>query len=148
MLDIHFTWLTISRSIEIVPRDLPGTPPISYALSTLEKLLDSQSLAEKFHVHTESSSIHCAPKQLSEHKRDAMVDDLQSGALAYLNLQNFWKDFPELFATIEDVHGFFHNLSEIEMMGAFAVSTIRISSLEKQCVQMLQNDGYINLTVC
>ncbi|CAO2657746.1 Nn.00g038720.m01.CDS01 [Neocucurbitaria sp. VM-36] len=134
------------QSIEIVPRDLPGTPPISYVLRTLKKLLDSPNLAEKFHVRAESSSIHCAPKQLTEHKRDARIDDLHSGALAYVNLQDFWKDFPELFATLEDVHGYFQRLSKIEIMDAFAVSTVRISSLVRQFVQMLQEDGYINLT--
>ncbi|KAJ4373806.1 hypothetical protein N0V83_002545 [Neocucurbitaria cava] len=133
------------HTIQLVPRDLPGTPPLWYTQHILKKILESQNPAETFHVHEEPNGIHCTPKQLTEHKRDAVVNELQSGALAYISLQNFWKDFPELFANVEDVHELFRNLPEIEIMDAFAVSAIRISNLEKDCMHLLQQNGYSNL---
>ncbi|KAF1841360.1 uncharacterized protein K460DRAFT_344011 [Cucurbitaria berberidis CBS 394.84] len=134
------------QSIDLDPTNLPGTPPTWFTLRTLRTLLDSQNLVEQFHVQEESGNIHCVPKQLTEHKRDAIIDDLQSGALAYLNLQSFWKDFPELFATGEEAHGYVQNLSEVQIMDAFAVSSIRILNLEKECVQILREEGCVDLT--
>lgn len=145
--DTNFELLIMSRSVEINPTDLPGAPPIWFVLRTLNALLDSRDMTEKFHVQEEPGSIRCAPKQIIEHKRAAVADDLQSGALAYIKLHNFWKDFPELFATVEEAHEYVQNLSDVETMNTFAVSSIRIANVEKECLQILRQNGYVELTV-
>lgn len=110
--------------------------------------MDTQNLSEKFHVQQDLHIIRCTPKQLTEKARDAVVNDLRSGVLGYVNLKNFWKEFPDLFATLEDARRYVENIPELFITEAFVVSRVRISILEKECTEILQKDGLINLMVC
>ncbi|KAH7381543.1 hypothetical protein BKA66DRAFT_464411 [Pyrenochaeta sp. MPI-SDFR-AT-0127] len=134
------------QSVHIVPNETLGSPPLWFINRILKQIIESQNLVDKFHVQEETDGIHCTPKQLTEGKRDAVVGDLQSGALAYINLQTFCQDFPELFATFEDAHRYFEILSDVEMMDLIAVSRVRVSSVEKECVQILRQSGVVNLS--
>lgn len=110
--------------------------------------MDMQNLSEKFHVQQDLHVIRCTPKQLTEKARDAVINDLRSGVLGYINLKDFWEGYPDLFAAPEDARRYIQNISEIFIIEAFVVSKVRISILEKECKEILQKNGLINLTVC
>lgn len=133
--------------VYIIPSQLPGLPPFWFTFRTLKHVLTSQNLVEKFHIQEDAASIRCTPKQLTEDKRDTMGTDLQSGALAYINLQKFCEDFPELFANLEVAHRYFETLSNVQIMDSFALSALWLSNFEKECEQMLRQNRHVDLSV-
>jgi hypothetical protein len=133
--------LILCRAVSIKSEDLPNNPPTWFILHTLEKALQSEDLASKVNVQENANSVSCTPKQYLETKRDTTVQRLQSGALAYLDLQKFASEFPELFPTYQDVSSHFQQLSGIDVIDSFAVSQTWVSSLEQDCVRILEQEG-------
>jgi hypothetical protein len=103
--------------------------------------MQSEDFASKINVQENTNSVSCTPKQYLETKRDTTVQDLQSGALAYVDLQKFASEFPELFPTYQDVSSHFQQLSGIDIIESFAVSQIWISNVEQDCVRILGQEG-------
>ncbi|KAF1947157.1 hypothetical protein EJ02DRAFT_449747 [Clathrospora elynae] len=132
------------QAVNIVSQNLPGGPPTWFTLRTLKHALESPNLTDKFSIQENDDSISCTPKRVIEKNRDAVTSDLQSGALAYLNLREFLNDFPELFSSYEDVHRYFEHLSDVTMMDWFAVSSVWMSKHEEDCVRILEQDGYVD----
>jgi hypothetical protein len=133
--------LTRCRTINITPEDLPNNPPTWFILHTLEQFLQSEDLVSKFNIQEDGNSVSCTPKRYLETKRDTTVQGLQSGALAYLDLSKFATDFPDLFPTHQDVLSHFQQLSGIDIIGSFAISSIWVSNLEQDCVRILEQEG-------
>ncbi|KAI4935799.1 hypothetical protein J4E85_001125 [Alternaria conjuncta] len=129
------------RTLNIKPADLPDNPPTWFILHTLERLLQSENLTSKVNIQETDVSVLCTPKRYLESERDTTVYDLQSGALAYLDVQRFASDFIELFPSSQVALSYFQQLSGIEVIDSFAVSLIWISRLEQDCVRILEQEG-------
>jgi hypothetical protein len=137
----------IARIIDINPDSLPGNPSIQLAQQILTETIHSHRLHDKIHVQADSDRVRCTPNRLSENKRTTATEELKSGAMAYLSLQKFYQDFPELFVSYEDAQSYARELPFIDIIDTFAVSRARLSMLEKLCAQTLQDSGYVDLQV-
>ncbi|KAL1797044.1 hypothetical protein ACET3X_005584 [Alternaria dauci] len=129
------------QTVSIRPEDLPNNPPTWFILHTLEKAMQFEDLASRINVQENADSVTCTPKQYLETKRDTTVQDLQSGALAYLHLQKFGSEFPELFPTYQDVSSHFQQLSGVDVVESFAISQAWVSKLEQDCIRILEQEG-------
>ena len=110
-------------------------------------MLETQNLVESFLVKKTSNSLQCYPRKLLQHNRDAVVGDLKSGSLAYVDLRSFFEDFPELYPTFEDSQHHVQSEADTVTIDSFAVSKARISQCVKDSVQALQEEGRVDLTV-
>lgn len=109
--------------------------------------MKSQDLANKFFVQKVSNGVQCYPKQLIAQNRDAVIEDLRSGRLAYVDLQAFWKDSPELYPTYEDAQQYVQNVIDVEIIDKYAVPTAKFFTLEKSSTWILQEEGRLDLVV-
>jgi hypothetical protein len=133
--------LTLRRTLNIKPEHLPDSPPTWFILYTLEQSLQSEELISQVNIQENDAGVLCIPKRYLETERDAKVQSLRSGALAYLDVQEFASDFSELFPCYQDALSYFHQLSDIALIDSFAVSIIWISSLEHDCARILEQEG-------
>jgi len=133
--------LTFHRTINIKPEDLPNNPSIWFISRTVNQVLEAESLASQFNIQECSENISCTPKQLIESKREATLNRLQSGALAYLDLQNFASEFPDSFPSYKDAVSHFQDLPGISVIDAFAVSQPWIAQIQQDCVRILEQEG-------
>ncbi|RAR00334.1 hypothetical protein DDE82_007415 [Stemphylium lycopersici] len=129
------------QTISIFPGDLPGTPPVWFILRTLEKALEKEAITSQINITQHETSISCTPKQLLESRRTATISNLTSGTLAYLDLTKFAASSPEQFPTYEVATSHFQRLAEIEIIDTFAVSKPWISSIEQDCIRILEQEG-------
>jgi hypothetical protein len=118
-----------------------------FVLRILKNVLSSGGMADEFHIQETSDGIQCTPKKLKQHTRDTIVNDLQHGRRAYIDLQAFWTDFPELYSSIEDTKQNLRNSADVEVISSFAVSSTWTTRCVKECVKALQDDGRIDLAV-
>jgi len=137
----------VFRSVQFSAETLPGSPPTWLTLRLLTSTLESQDLADKFHIQETSESIQCAPKQLTEQRRDAVVSELQAGSLPYLDVRAFFKDFPELFSTLEQAQNYLLHLTQIEAVESFVLSEVWMSKCVETCTTQLRHDGLVDLAV-
>ncbi|KAF1838531.1 hypothetical protein BDW02DRAFT_541568 [Decorospora gaudefroyi] len=129
------------QPVDIFPHELPNSPPIWFVLRTLEGVLASEESASKISLQETANSISCTPKQLIESKRDATISHLHSGALAYLDLQSFAADFPDLFPTYQDVLSYLEYIPDVQVTEKFAISKAWLSTLEQDCIRILEQEG-------
>ncbi|CAN9241561.1 unnamed protein product [Alternaria sp. RS040] len=129
------------QAVVIKPENLHNNPPKWFILHTVEKAMQFEDLASKINVQENADSVTCTPKQYLETKRDTTVQDLQSGALAYLDLHKFAFEFSELFPTYQDVSSHFQQLSDIDVVGSFAISQSWVSKVEQDCIRILEQEG-------
>jgi hypothetical protein len=130
-----------SRNITILPEDLSGSPPAWFIFRTLEKALESENLTSQVTIEEHSNRVTCTPKQLLESKRNATVEDLKRGALAYLDLRKFAAEYSELVPTYEDAVSYFQNIQDVNVLDAFAVSKLWLAQIEQDCVRILEQEG-------
>jgi hypothetical protein len=70
-----------------------------------------------------------------------VISELQSGALAYLDLQAFIVDFPEIFPSYDDAYKHFENVSDVDIIERSAVSRVWVTKLEEDCKRVLEQEG-------
>lgn len=146
-MSLELGQLIVYRSVDIVSESLPDTPPTLFIFHIIELVMKSQDLANKFFVQKVSNGVQCYPKQLIAQNRDAVIEDLRSGRLAYVDLQAFWKDSPELYPTYEDAQQYVQNVIDVEIIDKYAVPTAKFFTLEKSSTWILQEEGRLDLVV-
>lgn len=77
-----------------------------------------------------------------------MIDSLQSGKIAYVDLHNFQRDNPTIYATAEETKSRLGNIQGIELVESFAISDAWISNFSKECVSSMAHDGDVDFGVC
>ncbi|EDU49876.1 predicted protein [Pyrenophora tritici-repentis Pt-1C-BFP] len=129
------------QTTSIKSEDLPNNPSIWFISHTLNQVLEKENLTSQFHIQESNGTISCTPKQLIESKRDATLNSLQSGALAYLDLQKFASDYPDFFSTYKDAVSHFQNLPNITVLDTFAVSKPWTTQIQQDCIRILEQEG-------
>ncbi|KAF2856465.1 hypothetical protein T440DRAFT_382628 [Plenodomus tracheiphilus IPT5] len=137
--------LSDSSTIDIIPEKLPGAPPLWFALRVLRDVLASNNLTDAYFFKEDLDGAQCYPKKLIEQNRDAVVADLRSGKLAYVDLQAFQTDFAELHSNIRDAAEYVRTAAEVDIVETFAISKANRSSVIKDCTKSLAEEGHIDL---
>lgn len=132
--------------MNVLSQELPGAPPSWFTHRVLRDVLNSCKLADAYFVKESSEGAQCSPKKLVEQNRDAIVKDLQSGQLAYINLQNFQADFPEIYSTIEEAAQHVRAAADVKTIDTFAVSKARERTLVKTCAHSLIEVGHVDIS--
>ena len=104
-------------------------------------------MATKFFITEESGNIRCVPIQVIQQKCDAAVAGLQSGAVPYLHLDTFQKDYSAIFPDTKDVRDRFDGLYEAEVIGTYVISKTWISLFVAKSIGELEQVGRVDLAV-
>lgn len=143
--------LTVSRSIELSPQALPGTPPKWLIRQHIDHLkgftVDQADVVAKFQIEDKADAILCTPRALTEKKRDELVDDLQTGKLLYLDQEELWRTFRELYPRPEDLEEHLSSTPSIRFISGFAVSNKRLSDLAVAALPRYRDQGFIDILV-
>ncbi|KAI8937474.1 hypothetical protein NX059_005192 [Plenodomus lindquistii] len=137
--------LSSLSAVDVIPQDLPGVPPLWFTLCTLSNVMDSRNLNEAYFVKQNANGAQCYPKKLIEQNRDAVINDLKSGKLAFVDLLAFREDFPELYSSIEDARQHVQSASDAEVIDTFAIPRTKRSNLTEACIQSLAEEGRVDL---
>ncbi|KAE8831996.1 hypothetical protein HRS9139_06238 [Pyrenophora teres f. teres] len=129
------------QTVNIKPEDLPNNPSTWFISRTLNQVLEKENFTSQFNIQESNGTISCTPKQLIESKRDATLNSLQSGALAYLDLQKFASDFPDFFPSFKDAVSHFQDLPNISVIDTFAVSEPWTAQIQQDCIRILEQEG-------
>ncbi|KAF3040366.1 hypothetical protein E8E12_009517 [Didymella heteroderae] len=124
--------------------DVPGNPPTWFIHRTVDSLLEDPEFAGKIHVHGLPSGVRCTPVQLIKQNHDDVIDSLQSGKIAYVDLHEFQRDNPTIYATVKETKTHLENTLGIELVDAFAISDAWISNFSKECVSSMARDGDVD----
>jgi hypothetical protein len=133
--------IKVFRTVDIASKDLPGAPPMVFTLHILHQVRELQKLILNFSIKENAFAISCTPTSLTESKRDTVISDLQSGTLAYLDLQTFVVDFPEIFPLYGDAYKHFENVSDVDIIERSAISRVWVKKLEEDCKRVLEQEG-------
>ncbi|KAJ4413260.1 hypothetical protein N0V91_000234 [Didymella pomorum] len=107
-------------------------------------LLEDPEFAGKLHVHGLPSGVSCTPVQLIEQNHDDVIDSLQSGKIAYIDLHDFQEDNPTIYETVEETKKHLESTPGIELVETFAISDAWISNFSKECVSSIARDGDVD----
>jgi hypothetical protein len=127
--------------------DVPGNPPTWFIHHTIDSLLEDPEFAGKIHIHELPSGVRCTPVQLIKQNHDDVIDGLQSGKLAYIDLHDFQRDNPTIYATVEETKDRLGSTQGIEIVESFAISDAWISNFSKECVSSMARDGDVDFGV-
>lgn len=86
--------------------------------------------------------------QLIEQNHDDVIDSLQSGKIAYIDLHDFQEDNPTIYETVEETKKHLESTPGIELVETFAISDAWISNFSKECVSSIARDGDVDFGVC
>ena len=86
--------------------------------------------------------------QLIKQNHDDVIDSLQSGKIAYINLHDFQEDNPIMYETVEETKKHLESTSGVELVETFAISDAWISNFSKECVSSIARDGDVDFGVC
>jgi hypothetical protein len=128
--------------VEIKSEDIVGSPPLWF----ISHILSQGPTPSSFSIKETSTSITVLPNLVLEKKRDATIKDLQTGATAYIDIQELTKDFPELFSTYEDAHSYIRSVRDISVTDRFAISTHWIIQLGDNCSRVLEEEGSLSIS--
>jgi hypothetical protein len=128
--------------VEIKSEDIVGSPPLWF----ISHILSQGPTPSSCSIKETSTSITVLPNLVLEKKRDATIKDLQTGATAYIDIQELTKDFPELFSTYEDAHSYIRSVRDISVTDRFAISTHWIIQLGENCSRVLEEEGSLSIS--
>jgi hypothetical protein len=128
--------------VEIKSEDIVDSPPLWF----ISHILSQGPTPSSFSIKETSTSITVLPNLVLEKKRDATIKDLQTGATAYIDIQELTKDFPELFSTYEDAHSYIRSVRDISVTDRFAISTHWIIQLGDNCSRVLEEEGSLSIS--
>lgn len=131
--------------VDIKLGNLPGAPPLWFALRVLRDVLDSCALTDLYFIKEGPDGAQCYPKQLIEQNRDAVVEDLSSGKLTFVDLVAFQRDFPEFYSTVSDASQHIQSAVEVDIIDAFAISKAKRLHVAKACTESLAGEGRVDL---
>lgn len=129
------------------PTDVPGNPPTWFIHRAVDSLLEDSEFAGKLHVHGLSSGVRCTPVQLIKQNHDDVIDSLQSGKIAYIDLHVFQRDNPTIYATVEETKKQLGSTHGVELVETFAISDAWILNFSKDCVSSMARDGDVDFGV-
>lgn len=86
--------------------------------------------------------------QLIKQNHDDIIDSLQSGKIAYIDLHDFQEDNPTIYGTVEETKRHLESSPGIELVETFAISDAWISNFSKECVSSIARDGDVDFGVC
>lgn len=110
--------------------------------------MEDPEFAGKIHVHGLPSGVCCTPVQLIKQNHDDVIDSLQSGKLAYIDLQEFQRDNPTIYATLDETKNHLEETPSIELVEDFAISDAWILNFSRECVSSMSRDGDVDFGVC
>lgn len=127
--------------------DVPGNPPTWFIHRIVNSLLEDSEFAGKLHVDELSSGIRCTPVQLVKQTHDTVINNLQSGKTAYIDLHTFQHDNQAIYPSVEEAHAVFDNTQGVELVDHFAISEAWISNFSKECLSSMARDGDVDFGV-
>ncbi|KAL6712616.1 hypothetical protein ACN47E_000493 [Coniothyrium glycines] len=133
------------RSVDVVPSQLPGSPPHWFVTRVLNQLLATQGFEDKIDLQEITDGVQCIPQKLLHDRKDAVVDDLSSGKQPFIDLQTFFTEFSRIFATEEDAKNFLRETPDIELFSVYALSKRWTMRVSHNAVRVLQETGRIDL---
>ncbi|KAF2131903.1 hypothetical protein P153DRAFT_373757 [Dothidotthia symphoricarpi CBS 119687] len=135
---------------DFISKDTPGSssmslqpPSMFFVLRILDRVLRAPDLAENFYLHEREDSIRCTPKRLLEQEGEAVVRDLQTGNLVFLEISQFRNRF--IYTTPRHIAQYFETSPDVEVIDSYAISKVWASSLGDECRQTLDRDGVVNV---
>lgn len=138
--------LSSLSAVDFVSQELPGAPPTWFTHRVLREVLDSGNLADAYFVKESAKGASCYPKQLIEKNRDAIINDLQSGELLYLDLESFQAEFAEFYATVEEAARHVGSAATVDIIDAIAISIAGKRIIGNDLMQSLRKDGFLDMT--
>jgi hypothetical protein len=139
--------LTLSRSAEFTSEALPGSPPTWYVSQILQSTIVEGNFHSKFHVSEESGVVRCTPEESIAQQRDATISQLQTGHVPYLDVQELFHKFREIYSSTEQLEELLKATPDIHLLGRTAVSLPWLKTFADGCCDAVKVLGYANLTV-
>ncbi|KAJ4357354.1 uncharacterized protein N0V89_001929 [Didymosphaeria variabile] len=141
--------LANTETIELRSQSLPGTPPIWLIRQGLDQIsrLDEEgnNYVSQLYIEKEADVIRCIPKKSILSQRDELIAGLQSGEILFLDLGHFGRTFGETYPSSQALEKHFSESPSITVLGAFAISTARISKVAGEAESKLGHQGYLDL---
>ncbi|KAL1612104.1 hypothetical protein SLS60_000327 [Paraconiothyrium brasiliense] len=138
-----------TETIELRSQSLPGTPPIWLIRQGLDQLSHlgegGNDSVSQLHIEQEADVVRCIPKQSILSKRDELIAGLQSGELLFADLGNFSRTFGETYESSQALEKHLSGSPLITILGAFAVSTAKLSKVAGDAEDKLNLQGYLDL---
>lgn len=141
------TGLTESRAVDFNPTNITGSPPTWFVHRTVSSLVKEPEFVGKFYVHEQSAGVRCTPVQLVKQTHDNVISNLQSGKIAYLDLQTFQNDNETIYPSVEEVRRQLDSIQGAEVVASFAISEAWVSNFSKDCLQGICRDDGIEIGV-
>jgi hypothetical protein len=125
------------RAVIINSENLPGSPPLWF----ISHILSQVQASSKFSIKKTETCITVIPNGLLEASRDGIINDLETGTLAYLDLKEPTQGFSELFPSLQDALSYLHSFPGIDVIDKFAVSQAWRAKVEEDCIRILEQEG-------
>ncbi|KAF2626004.1 hypothetical protein BU25DRAFT_396179 [Macroventuria anomochaeta] len=135
------------QAADLKSTDVPGNPPTWFIHRTVNSLLKEPDFAGKLHVHGLPSRVRCTPVQLIKQTHDTVINNLQSGKTAYIDLQIFQRDNEAIYSSIEEAQAALESTKGIEIVETFAISEAWISKSSMECSSGMARDGGVEIRV-
>lgn len=139
------------RTILFGSQSLSGTPPTWLVQQHLDQLssknFDGNTLSSQLHIKQEHDVIRCTPKQSLLSQQYEVVAELQSGASFAVGIEDFGRTFRELYTSSEALEKHLTESPSIAILGAYAVSTERLSKLAGKAGLKINEQSYLDLKV-
>jgi hypothetical protein len=126
---------------------LPGMPPKWYTSQILNMVLEEYPAASKFHVSEALEVIRCTPEESVLQQRDTAISQLQTGTIPYLDLEDLFNKFSEIYPSMKHLEDHLADFPEVYLHGRTAVSNPWLSTFGDACLDALNVLGYAELTV-
>lgn len=139
---------TMCRILDLEPARVPGNPPPWFIHRTVGSLLEDPEFTGKIHIQDLPSGVRCTPVQLIKQNHDDVIESLQSGRIAYIDLHVFQRDNPTIYASVGETKKHLEGTQGVELVEAFAISDAWISNFSKDCVSSIARNGDVDFGVC
>jgi hypothetical protein len=135
-----------AEPVKLSTHDFKGLPPVWLIEKHLHRLLEAPELVSQFFVSYGDNEIRCIPKQTIARKRDAVVSQLMSGEIPFLDLRAMVIDFNELYASLNDAILYFSTLLDVSLISDYAISKKWLSTTGDDALRSLARDGFVDCT--
>lgn len=86
--------------------------------------------------------------QMIQQMHDSTIDGLQSGKIAYIDINAFQRDHLAVLPSPQEARTSLEGTEGIKLEGSYAISEAWISNFSKSCLESMAEDGDVDFGVC